>query len=158
MLHIGDSADSVAAGYNKAQEAISSGAAREKFRQIVELQGGDPKAIDYPKRLPKAKHTVEFTASQSGYIASVDCERVGTASVVLGGGREKKEDAVDPAVGLVIHKKLSDQVSADEPICTVHYNSSARLEEALGLLRSAYHIAPVAPELPRTLIHQVIGL
>jgi pyrimidine-nucleoside phosphorylase len=76
---------------------------------------------------------------------------------VLGGGREKKEDAVDPAVGLVIHKKIGDEVSAGEPICTVHYNSEARLQEACDMLRAAYHIAPVAPEVPRTLIHQVIG-
>jgi thymidine phosphorylase len=146
----------VAEGCKLAEEAIASGAAREKFREIIRLQGGDERIMDDVTRLPQPKNKVEFTAAQSGFIASIDCERVGTASMVLGGGREKKEDAVDPAVGLVIHKKLGDEVSAGEPLCTVHYNASARLDEALGLLRAAYHIAPVAPELPRTLIHQVI--
>ena len=157
MMYLGGRSKTVAEGYKLAQEMIASGAAREKFREIIALQGGDPNVIDDPKRLPQAKHKVEFTAAQAGFIASVDCERVGTASVVLGGGREKKEDTVDPAVGLVIHRTLGDEVAAGEPICTVMYNSDARLEEALGMLRMAYHIAPVAPEMPRTLVHQVIG-
>jgi pyrimidine-nucleoside phosphorylase len=157
MLFVGERTRTVAEGYKVAEEAIISGCAREKFRQIIELQGGDARVIDDPKRLPQAAHRVDFTSAQSGFVASIDCERVGTASVVLGGGREKKEDAVDLAVGLVIYKKLGDEVSAGEPICTVHYNSDARLDEALQLLRTAYHVAPVAPELPRTLIHQVIG-
>jgi pyrimidine-nucleoside phosphorylase len=156
MLYLGERATSVAEGCKLAEQAIASGAAREKFKEIIRLQGGDERIMDDVTRLPQPKNKVEFTAAQSGFIASIDCERVGTASMVLGGGREKKEDAVDPAVGLVIHKKLGDEVSAGEPLCTVHYNASARLDEALGLLRAAYHIAPVAPELPRTLIHQVI--
>jgi len=157
MLYLGESAKSVTEGCKLAQEAIASGAAREKFGEIIRLQGGDERVMDDVTRLPRAKNKVEFTAAQAGFVAFIDGERVGTASVVLGGGREKKEDAVDPAVGLVVHKKLGDEVFAGEPMCTVHYNSSARLEEALGLLRAAYRIAPFAPELPRTLVHQVIG-
>ena len=156
MLYVGERVSSVAEGYQLAQQTIASGAAREKFREIIVLQGGDERVIDDVKRLPQAKNNVEFTAAQAGFVTSIDCERVGTASMVLGGGREKKEDAVDPAVGLVIHKKIGDEVAADEPLCTVHYNSGARLDEALGLLRAAYHIAPVAPEVPRTLVHQVL--
>jgi thymidine phosphorylase len=147
---------SVAEGYKLAEDAIASGRAIEKFREIIRLQGGDEKVIDDPGRLPRAKNKVEFTSAQAGFVSSMDCERIGTACVVLGGGREKKEDAVDPAVGLMIHKKIGDEVQAGEPLCTVHYNSATRLEEALMLLRTGYHIAPVAPETPRTLIHQVI--
>jgi pyrimidine-nucleoside phosphorylase len=157
MFHLGERTRTVAEGYKLAEQAIVSGKAKEKFREIIRLQGGDPSVIDDPKRLPRAKQTVEFTASQAGFVGSMDCERIGTASVVLGGGREKKEDSVDPAVGLVLHKKVGDEVVAGEPLCTVHYNSDGRLEEALGMLRAGYHIAPLAPEAPRTLIHQVIG-
>jgi thymidine phosphorylase len=156
MLHIGGHSQSVAAGLQAAEATITSGAALAKFREIVELQGGDVRAIDDVTRLPQAQNRIEFTSAQAGFISSIDGERVGTASVVLGGGREKKEDAVDPAVGLVLHKKLGDEVEAGEPICTVRYNSGVRLEEAMGLLRAAYHVAPVAPEVPRTLVHQVI--
>src|SRR6185369_8487917 len=157
MFYIGERTKSVAEGYKLAEQAIASGKAKEKFREIIRLQGGDMKVMDDPKRLPQAKHTVEFTGTQNGFISSMDCERIGTACVVLGGGREKKEDSVDPAVGLELHKKVGDEVSAGEPLCTVRYNSDKRLEEAMGMLRAGYHIAPVAPEAPRTLIHQVIG-
>ena len=156
MLVLGGRATNLAEGCHLAERAIASGAAREKFREIIRLQGGDERVVDDPSRLPSAKNTFEFTASHSGFVASIDCERVGTASVVLGGGREKKEDTVDPAVGLVIHKKIGDEVFPGEPLCTVHYNSRARFDEAMGLLRTAYHIAPVPPEVPRTLIHQVM--
>ena len=156
MLYIGERTHTVAEGYKLAEQELSSGRAAKKFQEIIRLQGGDERVIDDPSRLPQAKHKREFTASQDGFIASMDCERIGTACVVLGGGREKKEDAVDPAVGLVLHKKVGDEVAAGEPLCTVHYNSDQRLDEALAMLRVGYHVAPVAPETPRTLIHQVI--
>lgn len=156
MFYLGERTKTVEEGYKLAAEAIASGCAREKFREIIKLQGGDPGVIDDPKRLPQVQHKINFTATHPGFVASMDCERIGTASVVLGGGREKKEDAVDPAVGLVLHKKVGDEVAQGDALCTVHYNSDQRLEEALALLRSGYHLAPVAPETPRTLIHQII--
>src|SRR4051812_12802282 len=156
MFYLGDRTKSVEEGYKLAAKAIASGKAREKFREIIKLQGGDPTVMDDPKRLPQAEHKVNFTATQAGFVASMDCERVGTACVVLGGGREKKEDSVDPAVGLVLHKKVGDEVAQGDTLCTVYYNSDQRLEEALALLRSGYHLAPVAPETPHTLIHQII--
>ena len=157
MLYLGGRSKTVAEACELAEAAITSGVALKKFREIVRLQGGDERVVDDVRRLPQAKNKVDFTAVQPGFVSFIDCERVGTASVVLGGGRERKEDSVDPAVGLEVHKKIGDEVSAGEPLCTVHYNASARLEEALALLRAAYHISPVAPEVPRTLIHQVIG-
>ena len=157
MLYLAERTKSVAEGYALAAEQITNGKAIEKLREIIAFQNGDPEVIDDYSRLPQAKHKIDFTAAQSGFLHSVDCERVGTACVVIGGGREKKEDAVDPAVGMVFHKKIGDEVSAGEPICTVHYNADARLEEAVNMLRAAYHVAPAAPEVPRTLIHQVIG-
>jgi pyrimidine-nucleoside phosphorylase len=156
MFYLGDRTKSVKEGYKLASDAIASGCAREKFREIIRLQCGDPEVMDDPGRLPQAEHKINFTATQAGFVASMDCERIGTASVVLGGGREKKEDAVDPAVGLVLHKKVGDEVAQGDALCTVYYNSDQRLEEALALLRSGYHLAPVAPETPRTLIHEII--
>jgi pyrimidine-nucleoside phosphorylase len=85
------------------------------------------------------------------------CEQVGTACVVLGGGREKKEDKIDPAVGIMVRKKLGDPVALGEALCTVEYNSDARLEEARRLLLSAYTIAPQPPASLPPLVHQVIG-
>jgi pyrimidine-nucleoside phosphorylase len=77
--------------------------------------------------------------------------------VVLGGGRGKKEDAIDPAVGLVFHKRIGDAVQRGEPLCTLHYNSETRLPEAQGLTQTAYRVQPGNPLAPPPLIYQVIG-
>jgi len=77
--------------------------------------------------------------------------------LVLGGGREKKEDAIDPAVGLVLHKKVGDPVHAAEPLCTIRYNSDGRLREARRLLEHAYLIAEQPPREGRPLVHRVIS-
>ncbi len=98
MLHLGGVADTVAEGRKHSERLIASGKALDKFRQMVELQGGDPRAIDDPKKLPQAQHTMIVSSPRSGYLASLHCEQVGTACVILGGGRERKEDSVDPAV------------------------------------------------------------
>src|SRR5205085_12019843 len=90
------------------------------------------------------------------FIAEIMGEWLGTACVVLGGGREKKEDSVDPAVGLVIHKKIGDAVKHGEPLVTIHYNSSARLSEAQQLIEKSYRIAATATG-PGPLVRRVIG-
>jgi len=75
---------------------------------------------------------------------------------VLGGGREKKEDSVDPSVGLILHKKVGDAVRAGESLCTVYYNSDARLPEARRLLEGAYTITEQPPATKRPLVHKVL--
>jgi thymidine phosphorylase len=96
------------------------------------------------------------TSPGSGYVAAIQCEEVGTACVVLGGGREKKEDAVDPSVGIVLHKKVADRVSAGEPLCTIHYNSETLADRAKRLIEKSYQIADAPPE-PRRLVHRIIS-
>jgi thymidine phosphorylase len=123
---------------------------------MVELEGGDPRTIDDPKKLPQAQHTTILTSAKSGYIASLQCEQIGTACVILGGGREKKEDSVDPSVGIVLHKKVGDAVSAGEPLATIHYNSESRAENARRLLEQSFQSADSAPREKRPLIHRVI--
>src|SRR5262249_14878917 len=84
-----------------------------------------------------------------GFITAVQCEQVGIASLLLGGGRSKKEDVIDHAVGIEVHKKIGDAVAIDESICTVHYNADTRLPEAYDLLRRAYTIGAERTEPPR---------
>jgi pyrimidine-nucleoside phosphorylase len=157
MLHLGGVADSVAAGKKQSETLITSGKALDRFRQMVELQGGDPRAIDDPKKLPQAQHRMTVSSPRNGYLASLQCEQVGTACVILGGGRERKEDSVDPAVGIVLHKKVGDAVSAGEALATIHYNAEARAVRARQLLQESYHIADSPPREKRPLIHGVIG-
>jgi pyrimidine-nucleoside phosphorylase len=138
-----------------ALELIKNGEALERFRLLVIEQGGEVAAIDNLALLPQAAYREDVLAPASGFIGSIECERIGVAGVMLGGGRFTKEEAVDPAVGIVLHKKVGDPVSAGEALCTVHYNSPERYAEALPVLLAAYSIGEQQP-LSRLLIHKVI--
>lgn len=156
MLYLGGASKSVAEGTKISERLISSGKAFEKFRQMVELQGGDVAAVDDPKRLPQARHTVKVMSEKAGYVTSMHCEQVGTAGVILGGGREKKEDSVDPAVGIVLHKKVGDRVDAGEDLATIHYNAEGRAERASQMIAHSYELSE-KPLKKRPLIHRAIG-
>jgi pyrimidine-nucleoside phosphorylase len=138
-----------------ALEILRSGKALEKFRDLVREQGGDIRSIDDLARLPRAAHREEILASASGFVCSIECERLGMAGVILGGGRFTKEDAIDPAVGIVLHKKVGEAVAVGEALCTVHYNAVEHFAQAKPVIAAAYSIG--AQTLPaRPLIHQTI--
>jgi thymidine phosphorylase len=158
MFFLGERVKSVEEGKKLSEDLIASGHAREKFREIVKLQGGDVRVIDDPRRLAHAQQTIDVTSSASGFIAGTQCEQLGIACVVLGGGREKQEDKIDPAVGLEFHKRIGDAVERGEPLCTLHYNSSRRLDEARRLVETAYQIEVEKPKAIPPLIHRVIGV
>jgi pyrimidine-nucleoside phosphorylase len=157
MFFLGERVKTVEGGKKLSADLIASGHAREKFREIVGLQGGDVGVIDDPRRLAHAHQKVDVTCPADGFIASTQCEQLGVACVVLGGGREKKEDTIDPAVGLEFHKRIGDAVERGEPLCTLHYNAATRLDEARRLAESAYRIEPEKPKTIPPLIHRVIG-
>jgi pyrimidine-nucleoside phosphorylase len=156
MLHLGGVATTVAEGRVASDKLIASGKAYERFLQMVELQGGDPRSIEDTKRLPRAAHTMQVSSPSSGYVSALQCEQIGTACVILGGGRERKEDSVDPAVGIVLHKKVGDRVDAGEPLATIHYNSEAKAQRARQLIEQSCSIGDTPPA-KRALIHKVIG-
>lgn len=156
MLHLGNAAKTVEEGKQKSAQLISSGKALERFRQMVELQGGDPGIIDDTKRLPASRHTLEVPASKPGYVTAMQCEQIGTACVILGGGRERKEDSIDPAVGIVLHRKVGDPVAIDESLATIHYNADERAERARQLIIDSCEISDAAPRSKRPLVHRVI--
>ena len=157
MLHLGGVSKTVAEGKQQSEKLIFSGKALDKFRQMIELQGGDPRVIDDAKRLPQAQHTMPVASARAGCIASMQCEQIGTACVILGGGRERKEDSVDPAVGIVLHKKVGDRIAAGEPLATIYYNAEARAARARQLIETSCLISDSAPATKRPLIHKIIG-
>ena len=156
MFYLGYVVKTVAEGRDKAASIIASGKGLETFRRMVELHGGDPRVIDNPALLPQAHGKFDLVSATKGYVGSIACESVGTACVILGGGREKKEDAVDPAVGIVLHKKVGDAVDSGDPLCTVHYNSEDRAARSKALLESSFRIADAPPATRRPLVHRVI--
>ncbi|HEX7286082.1 MAG TPA: thymidine phosphorylase [Candidatus Angelobacter sp.] len=157
MFLLGHRVANLEEGKRLAVELIGSGKAREKFREMVRLHGGEPRVIDDPGLLPRAKQQAIVPSPAAGFVTAIMCEQIGTACVLLGGGREKKEDSVDPAVGIMVHKKLGDKITAGEPLCTIHYNSAERLERARPLILGAYTISaePLAQKPP--LVYRVIG-
>jgi thymidine phosphorylase len=135
---------------------IASGRARDAFREVIRLQGGDPRIVDDPSRLPQAQHEQRVTAPAAGYVTAIQCEQIGIASMMLGGGREKMDDKIDPAVGLILEKKVGDAVKAGETLCTIRYNSDARLSETAALLARSFRIGPRQPSVP-PLVQKIIG-
>jgi pyrimidine-nucleoside phosphorylase len=156
MFYLGGRAKDVTAGRTLAEEMIDSGKAMKKFCEMCRLQGADASFAGQPGELPSAKFTAEFQASADGFVESIQCEQVGLASLVLGGGRNKQDDVIDHTVGLELHKKTGDAVKKGEDIATVHYNDNAKLSSALSLLKDAYRIGPKAAKQTRQLIRKVI--
>lgn len=157
MLLLGKRVQSIDQGRELAEQMISTGKAREKFREMIRLQSGNPAVMDDPGILPQAQHKSNVKSPTSGYVTGFMTEQIGTAGVLLGGGRAKKEDSVDPAVGIMVHKKIGDQVTAGEPLCTLHYNSADRLQQAQPLILESYRIESAPLLKRRSIVHRIIG-
>lgn len=135
----------------KVRQAIRSGAALEKFRQMVEQQGGDPRVVDDYSLLPAAPHRTPIFATADGFIADIDPYQVGIAVAHLGGGRKTATDRIDLGVGVIVKKKRGESVEAGQPVFEVHHGDTG-LREALNLLRRCFRISDTPPpETPLTL-------
>ena len=158
MFFLGERTKTLEEGRQLAKEMITSGQAKEKFKQGIRLQGGDERVVDDPKLLPEARARADVVSDSSGFLASTNCEQLGIALAMLGGGREKKEDTIDHAVGLEFHKRIGDRVEKGEPLATIHYNSGTKLAEAKNLIGASYQIGEPAPREKPPLIHRVLGV
>lgn len=156
MLALGGKAADSGEGAQKAAEALASGAAWQKFRAMVEAQGGDVRAVEEPDRLPMARLVEAVPAPTSGYLQKIDAAQVGLAVVDLGGGREKKGDPVDHAVGVVAHYKVGDRVEKGTPLFTLYANEESRLIRARERLLAAQVTGP-EPVPPLPLFYQKVG-
>jgi pyrimidine-nucleoside phosphorylase len=155
MLVLGKVADDFPAADEQVRRAIRSGAGLERFRQIIEIQGGDPKVVDDYGRLPHVPDRHVVSASRGGFVTALDAELVGRASVALGAGRDRVEDPVDPAVGIMVVAKPGDAVRAGDPVLEMHYRDRVRLEAAVRLTSQAITIADEAPPARRLIVGEV---
>ena len=131
-----------------AEGTIRDGTAFVKCCQMFAAQGGDTAVLRDPTRFCRAKYSYELLAKQDGYIAVNDVERIGNASVLLGAGRLKKEDTIDFAAGIVMHKKLGDAVQTRDAICTFYADDPALFAAAEEMYRGGLVIAPAKPNVP----------
>lgn len=147
MLVLGGIADDERAGRDLLLDSIASGRALDTFRAWVVAQGGDERVADDLGLLPVGAHTREVTAREAGWVEAFDAEGVGRAAMVLGAGRARKEDAIDPGAGLELDVKTGDRVEAGSVLGTLYTNDAARLDEAEERLRSAIRVgdAEVTP-------------
>lgn len=134
-------------------DAIHSGKALAKFKEFLANQGGDASIVDDLTKLPQAKYKIELPAKQSGYISRMVADEIGVASMILGAGRATKEDVIDLAVGLVLHKKVGDKVEEGESILTI-YSNRENVKDVKQKLYDNIFIADTATA--PTLIHTVI--
>jgi pyrimidine-nucleoside phosphorylase len=140
-------------GLAPAARAIDGGAALERFRAMVQAQGGDPRVVDDPDGvLPRAPLREPLLADRSGILAAVAAGEIGLASVELGAGRVKKGDPIDPAVGIVVHPKIGDRLEAGAPIGMVHARDRDAAAEAARRVLAAMHLAD-GPVSPPPLVH-----
>ena len=140
MLVLGKRARSLDEGRAMAEGAIANGSAFEKFRILVQAQGGDVSYVDDVTKFPQTKFVEVVKAHRSGSISRIHARSVGEAAVILGAGRAKKSDSVDHSVGIVIHRKVGYVIQQGEPLFTIHANDDAKLAEARAMTLAAHSI------------------
>jgi pyrimidine-nucleoside phosphorylase len=155
MLSLSGISDTRELARAKVRQALSNGLGLRKLQQLIERQGGDPRVCDDPALLPRARETFVVKAERDARVGAIACRSIGIAAMLLGAGRETLDSIIDPAVGVVVHKKCGELVIEGEPLLTIHYNEPGRLERAMPLLEHAVRLAPEAPA-PAPLIRDVL--
>jgi thymidine phosphorylase len=156
MIFLGKKAESLEEARRIAEKHLVDGSAYKKFKQVVAAQGGNPQALDKFELLPNATGMREVASPRAGYVTSIDAEDIGIASNMIGAGRDKKEDSIDPAVGIILEVKTGEKVDAGSVLCRLYYTKEDRVEEAADMVEDAFRISAHKPE-ERELILEVVG-
>ena len=134
---------------------LDSGAGLKKLAEMIEAQGGDPRVTEDTSLLPRAEKVIPVPAAEGGYVAAMKTSDIGYAAQALGAGRVKKSDRIDPAVGLIMTKRLGDPIEKGEPWCELHVNPGSDVKEAMRLLGGALAVSRESAPVPK-LVHAVI--
>lgn len=147
MLILGKKATELESARRMAQEAIDNGSALNKFKELIQTQHGDVNVIDHPELLPSASLVIPITADSSGWVKVVDAQDVGESSVEIGAGRQKKGDAIDQAVGIMVRVKVGDRIEAGQTLFDVHVSDRKAFETVFQKLKTSVEISdePVEP-------------
>jgi len=157
MIHLGKKAATLEEARRTAEKHLVDGSAYRKFKQVVQAQGGNAQALDRFELLPNATGMREITSPRAGYVTSIDAEGIGVASNMIGAGRDKKEDAIDPAVGIILEVKVGEKVDAGSVLCRLYYTREDRVEEAAERVEDAFRISGQKAD-ERNLILEVVGV
>ena len=156
MIFLGKKAATLEEARMTAESHLVDGSAYKKFKDVVAAQGGNPQALDNFVLLPNATGAREIASPRAGYVSLIDAEDIGIAANMIGAGRDKKEDSIDPAVGIILEVKAGEKVEAGSILCRLYYTKEDRVEEAAEKVEDAFHISAQRPE-ERELILEVVG-
>jgi pyrimidine-nucleoside phosphorylase/thymidine phosphorylase len=156
MIFLGKKAATLEEARRIAEERLVDLSGYKKLKQVVAAQGGNPQALDRFELLPNATGMREIASPRGGYVSIIDARDIGAASNMIGAGRDRKEDAIDPAVGIILEVKVGEKVEAGSVLCRLYYTKEDRVEEAAGMVEDAFRISAQKPD-ERELILEVVG-
>ena len=156
MIHLGKITATLDEARELAQQKLLDGSGYAKLKEVIAAQGGNPQVLDRFELLPNATGAREISSPRAGYVSAIDAEYIGQASSMIGAGRDTKEDAIDPAVGVILEVKVGQKVDAGGVLCRLYYTREDRVDEAAQLVEDAFRISSTVPE-SRELILEVVG-
>ena len=152
MLFMAGKASDTVKATQMIEEAIQSGAAHNKFKELVAKQGGDITYLDDTEKFPKAKHIIPVYAEERGALKTIDTEKIGNISVYLGAGRIRKEDSIDHTAGIVMNQRIGNVVEVGQVLAYIHTNDESKIEGATRNLKEAFVLDPKKVAKPKTVI------
>src|SRR6266581_1082211 len=146
MIFLGKITPTLDEARKLAEDKLMDGSAYRKLKQVVEAQGGNPQALDRFELLPNATGMREILSPRAGFVSAIMAEDIGRASSMMGAGRSRKEDVIDPAVGVILEVKVGEKVEAGSVLCRLYYTAEENLDEAADLVEDAFRISGARPE------------
>jgi len=156
MIYLGRVTATLDDARELAQQCLLDGSGYRKFRDVIQAQGGNPQVLDRFELLPNATGVREIPSPRAGFVSAIDAEDIGRASSMIGAGRDRKEDLVDHAVGVILEVKIGQRIDAGGVLCRLYYTKDEKVEEAAQLIEDAFRISTHEPE-ERELILEVVG-
>ncbi len=156
MIFLGKVAPTIEDARLLAEQKLLDGSGFKKFREVIAAQGGNPRVLDDFQMLPNATGMREISTPRGGYVAAIDAQLIGQAATLIGAGRATKEDAIDPAVGVILDVKVGAKVDSNSVLCRLYYRDDTNVEEAAELVEDAFRISANEPE-KRELILEVVS-
>ena len=152
MLSLGLENVSLSQGKRMAKKALSSGQAFEKFKEMVQAQGGDIRYVEHPEFFERDAFEGEVLAAEDGFLSGMDTEKIGVAAGLLGAGRETKDSVIDMSAGIYLEKKIGDTVKKGEPIAICYAGTKEKLNRGMAMFESSIRYSKEAPRIPKLIV------
>ena len=146
MIYLGEPSRSLESARDQAQQLLADGSAFAKLQAVIEAQGGDPNVLQQFELLPNASGEHIISSPRAGFVSRINADDIGRAATLLGAGRDAMDDAIDPAVGVILQSKVGDEVMEGSRLCALYYADETNLQEGVQLVEDAFRISATQPE------------